>query len=301
MTKNEKVIVQQDLFHLIDLVAILIRARGLKTKLNVFLVVVLSIFLRLMRVLEVQDSFIIRFIRKIELIRDGVVRNTVFNIDGFKFVVPDFVGLWSLSPYVEHFVYELLFSMLNANDIFIDVGAHIGKYTIPLGKILKGGLVIALEPHRLNFHFLKRNVELNGLSNIILLNAAAFSCDCLLPLYLGRDSSTHSLMRQFVESTAFIPIRAIRLDTLIQDMVCGKSVEVSHIRVVKIDVEGAELEVLKGMQRILGEIRPLLIIEVRKENLKEFFKIMDSYSYYCKELVDKRTKGTTGYFLCKPH
>jgi len=254
-----------------------------------------------MRMLGIQNSFVIRFIRRIELIRDNIVRSTVFNIDGCKFVVPDFVSLWALSPYVEHFVYELLSSTLNAGDIFIDVGAHIGKYTIPLGKILKRGLIIALEPHPLNFHFLKKNVELNWLSNAVLLNVAAFSYDCLLPLYLGESSLTHSLMRLFAESTSFIPVRAARLDTLIYDVSLSKNVELSRIRFVKIDVEGAELEVLKGMQIILSKIRPLLIIEVRKENLKEFLNIMDMHSYECKELIDKRTKGATGYFLCKPH
>jgi len=236
-------------------------------------------------------QFVIRFIRRIELIRDSVVRSTIFDIDGCKFVVSDFVSLWALSPYVEHFVYELFFSMLSAGDIFIDVGAHIGKYTISLGKILKRGLVIALKLHPLNFHFLKKNVELNGLSNAVLLNVAAFSCDCLLPLYLGKSSSTHSLMKRFTESTSIIPVRAVRLDALIQDVSLSKNVELSRIRFVKIDVKGAELEVLKGMQIILGEIRPLLIIEVRKENLKEFLNIMDAHSYECKELIDKHTKG----------
>jgi len=292
---------KQDLLLLIDLSAILIRTHGLKIKLNMLLIVVLSTILRLMRMLRAQNSFVIRFIRRIELIRDSVVRSTIFNINGCKFVIPDFVSLWALSPYVEHFVYELLFSTLNADDIFIDVGAHIGKYTIPLGKILKRGLIIALEPHPLNFHFLKKNVELNGLSNAVLLNVAAFSYDCLLPFYLGRSSLTHSLMRQFAESTTIIPVRATSLDTLIQDISLSMNVEISRIRFVKIDVEGAELEVLKGMRRILREIRPLLIVEVRKENLKEFLKIMYMYSYECKELIDKRTKEATGYFLYKQH
>jgi len=116
---------KQDLFFLIDLSAILIRTRGLKTKLKVLLIVVLSATLRLMGMLRAQNSFVIRFIRRIELIRDSFVRSTIFDIDGCKFVVPDFVSLWALSPYVEYFVYELLFSMLNAGDIFIDVGVHI--------------------------------------------------------------------------------------------------------------------------------------------------------------------------------
>jgi len=108
-------------------------------------------------------------------------------------------------------------------------------------------------------------------------------------------------MKRFAGSASFIPVRAARLDTLMQDVSLSKNVELSRIRFVKVDVEGAELEVLKGMRRILGEIRPLLIIEVRKENLKEFLNIMDAHSYECKELIDKRTKGATGYFLCKPH
>jgi len=290
---------KHDAILLIDLSIILIRVRGLKAKLTIFLVIVLSIILRLMRMLRVQNSFVTALIRRIELIRDDIVRSTVFNIDGCKFVVPDFVSLWALSPYVEHFVYEMLFLTLNVSDIFVDIGAHIGKYTIPLGRVLKKGLVIALEPHPLNFYFLQKNVELNELSNVMMFNVAAFSRDGLLPLYIGRHSSTHSLIRQFAESSASILVRAEKLDTLIHNLSLSRNLEVSRIRFIKIDVEGAELEVLKGMQRILSEICPCLIVEVKGENLKELFNTMNMYSYRCKELIDKRTKGFTGYFLCK--
>lgn len=58
--------------------------------------------------------------------------------------------------------------------IFIDVGAHVGLYTIIAGKLLQGkGKVIAIEPELSNFEALKANIKLNELDNVISLNVAA--------------------------------------------------------------------------------------------------------------------------------
>ena len=61
-------------------------------------------------------------------------------------------------------------------DIVVDVGAHIGRYTIISSKrIGQSGKVIAIEPHPSNFEMLNRNIKLNGLTNVIPLNYAVNS------------------------------------------------------------------------------------------------------------------------------
>lgn len=68
------------------------------------------------------------------------------------------------------------FIQLRKGDVFIDVGAHIGKYTILVAKIVgKEGLVIAIEPNPENYETLLENIKLNNLKNVIAVNIAAWN------------------------------------------------------------------------------------------------------------------------------
>src|SRR5437763_1822635 len=70
-------------------------------------------------------------------------------------------------------------------DIVVDIGAHIGLYTIISSKRVGfNGKVIAIEAHPENFEILNRNIQLNQLTNVIALNYAVYSEEERLKLYL---------------------------------------------------------------------------------------------------------------------
>ncbi len=145
---------------------------------------------------------------------------------------------------------------------FIDVGAHIGLYTVMAGKLLQGiGRVIAIEPEPSNFKALQANVELNGLDNVIPLNVAAYQENkdvILLCPPKGGSTGWPTLLPQAKWKTQKqIKVRAVKLDDIISSIS-----DINDIALVKIDVEGAEEQIFLGMTRILQQPNIQVIFEL---------------------------------------
>jgi FkbM family methyltransferase len=177
-------------------------------------------------------------------------------------------------------------------DIVIDVGAHIGKYTIIASKrIGANGKVIAIEAHPVNYEMLNRNIKLNGLTNVTTLNYAVYSKETKLKLFLPDEelgyTGHHTIMFNYLsskfslkdkESEKFIQVNANTLDNLLQKN--GMPQEVNWI---KIDVEGAELEVLKGATNVLSKSNDItLLIEIHyfHDDNHHYKEIVDFLKYY---------------------
>ena len=175
------------------------------------------------------------------------------------------------------------FLKAKGDEVFIDVGAHIGKYTITVAKILKDGLVLAFEPNPNNYRILLKNVKLNRLKNVIALKLAAWKSPTVLKLYLSEKGGNHSLK---VPHEDFVYVYGKPIDEVVNEL------GLNRIDWVKIDVEGAELEVVKGLRRTIKKFRPQIIIEAEEESVLKFLKQMN-YTisiippkilkmYYCK-------------------
>jgi FkbM family methyltransferase len=128
-------------------------------------------------------------------------------------------------------------------DVVVDVGAHIGRYTIIASKqVGPNGKVIAIEADPSNFEMLNRNIELNRLANVTTLNYAAFSKEAKIKLYLpGRDIFTkyNTIMSNWVwvkPEDRFVEVDGNTLDNLLQQ------IGLRQVNWIKIDVEGAELK-----------------------------------------------------------
>ena len=142
-------------------------------------------------------------------------------------------------------------------DIFADVGAHVGYYTVRMAKIFKH--VYAFEPNPESLENLKRNIKLNNITNVTVYDFALGSSESIMTLHLRSASST-LLPRHLwnvvpdMKYIGDIQVQVKRMD----DVIDGADV-------VKIDVEGYEWEVLSGMDRIINESKPSLIIEHHEE------------------------------------
>jgi FkbM family methyltransferase len=151
-------------------------------------------------------------------------------------------------------------------DTVVDVGAHMGRYTIPSSKSVgTSGKVIAVEAHPYNFKMLKHNLSLNKLRNVSVLNQAVYSQKARLKLYLPDEdlgfTTHHSLMANYLNSKlskdverSYIEVEADTLDNLL------KSRGINEVNWIKIDVEGAEYEVLKGAKEILSANKHISIL-----------------------------------------
>src|SRR5688572_26723120 len=161
-------------------------------------------------------------------------------------------------------------------DIVVDVGAHIGKYSIIASKMVGSkGKVIAIEAHPDNCDILKENIALNKLSNVIVLNCAAHSTETVVKLYEpGQEDgftiyNTIMTDRLSLNKQRYIEVKANTLDSLLLEK------GIKQVNWIKIDVEGAEFEVLKGATAILSSSEDIsLLIEIHNvgANNKTFYE-----------------------------
>ncbi len=132
--------------------------------------------------------------------------------------------------------------------IVLDVGAYVGVYTLKAAKRAGcEGHVISVEPEGENFRFLLRNIEINGCDNVVPVRAALsdFEGDGLLYLS-ARGSGEHSMLPR---SHRKVSVPVYTVDGLM------KRLQVDSLDVMKIDVEGAEMGVLRGSSQMLREHR----------------------------------------------
>ena len=131
----------------------------------------------------------------------------------------------------------------------LDVGAHVGYYTV-LSAVLSGpqGQVYAFEPNPVNHAFLQRHVRLNRLASVTIENAAVSDRNGTASFAFGSGSGTGHL-----DEAGALTVRTLRLDDFCSDR---------QIRpeFVKIDVEGAELAVLRGAEAVITDHHPVIVL-----------------------------------------
>ena len=138
----------------------------------------------------------------------------------------------------------------------IDVGAHQGRYAIQFSRrVGEKGLVLAVEPEDRNLTLLNRNLELNEIHNVLAICGACWSCREPLQFSHG---NTLDLSRVTQSASKNGDLIGLPLDDLVAE------VALRRVDLVKIDVEGAELEVLEGAQRVLREFQPSLFVECHR-------------------------------------
>jgi FkbM family methyltransferase len=177
-------------------------------------------------------------------------------------------------------------------NVIIDVGAHVGRYTIHGSKLVgSSGKVIAVEAHPGNFQLLKRNLQLNKSDNVITLNCAAYSGDeSHLRLFLAGGDHGNTIYNTLIESRdateKFVSVPALRLDSIVQHA----GISPHEINWIKIDVEGAEYEVLKGAQNILSNGNDIsMVIEVHNlQNSKLYDPIIDMLAKHRFSIIFER-------------
>jgi FkbM family methyltransferase len=148
-------------------------------------------------------------------------------------------------------------------DIVIDIGAAFGLYTITSSKqVGANGKVIAIEAHPGNYEMLNHNIKLNGLTNVIPLNYAVYSSKAKVKIYSNYTIMAERIQEEKVKEK-FVEVNADTLDNILEQNVIRQE----QINWIKIDVEGAELEVLKGAYNTLSNSKDIaLYIEMHSQN-----------------------------------
>lgn len=160
---------------------------------------------------------------------------------------------------------EYWLPFINKNSVVVDVGASYGIYTL-VSALAGAAKVHAFEPIKIVADILRKNIELNGWEERININEKLLWC--VSDVDVKFDDKKMGSVIQLVETP--IVMRSVALDDLNLD----------KIDLLKIDVEGAELEVLYGAIKTINKYRPRILIEVHEqwvknleESIKHFFNI----------------------------
>ena len=169
-----------------------------------------------------------------------------------------FVETWNMLG--ERSIIDLI-NNLQIDGICVDVGAWIGKYSLLMAK--KAKKVVCIEPDKLNFKFIKKNIELNNIKNIEPIQAALDIRDGTTKLYVSHSTASHSIMRYGFG----YKVKTISLKSLLSHI--GENVDL-----IKMDIERAEYNIFRSLDKeTVNKIRNW-IVECHSTKKEERFSLL---------------------------
>jgi len=183
-----------------------------------------------------------------------------------------------------------IFPMIKRGMTIIDIGAHIGYYTIPFSlKVGENGIVVAFEPNSDIRAQLQNNLDQNNPRNVIVVPYAVSNKNSVTDFYVAqKNRGGYSSLKK---NKDYEPAKKIRVETKKLDDVLD-SLGISEVDVIKIDVEGAEKLVFEGAKRLLTRKRkPIILFECNDATCLPFghnvfgvLKLLDSFGYDLEEI-----------------
>lgn len=191
-----------------------------------------------------------------------------------------------------------------------DVGANIGVYTKLLCELTGSkGSVYAFEPSKQTFNILNKKINKSQLKNAVLINAAVYSEETVIEFnefaqeYSAWNSIGHPVMPDPEDHRRIVPIvKSSRVKTVQLDSFCREH-NVEKIDYLKVDVEGAEIFVLKGAQELLQNKKigylqfeiSQKMLEGLKTKAKEVFTLLNKFGYECHKINEDGKIGEQVY------
>ncbi|BCX15615.1 MAG: hypothetical protein KatS3mg097_507 [Candidatus Parcubacteria bacterium] len=240
------------------------------TKIKIILGAIFNIFLKPLQLINQNFYFRLR-----KFVLSEIYKNIQIEIQNKKFKIRDDIDLMTL------LADEGIDEFFKIRDkIFLDIGAHIGKYSILYSDFYEK--IYAFEPEPDNFNLLKENIRLNNLKGKIFPFQLALSDKTSkIEFYLSPYSVANSLIKN--EGYKKILVDTITLDEFLKQ----EKINFNNISCIKIDVEGAEDMVIKGMEKSFSFLRCKIIIEIlenNSENFKFISEFIKKYNFKIKKI-----------------
>ncbi len=180
----------------------------------------------------------------------------------------------------EIFIEETYKQTLPSSPYIIDCGANIGLSVLYLKRLFPDATIVAFEPDETNFSLLKKNTESFGLKDVQLRKEAVWVDDTVLT-FSGNSSQMSHIEKK--PGSRGIQVQAIRLKNMLN----------RKVDFLKIDIEGAEYDVMKDIADSLSNVHHLFVeyhgTFSQNKELNEILDIItrNGYSYYLKHAIDK--------------
>src|SRR3990170_1926947 len=180
------------------------------------------------------------------------VQGSKMYVDSRDIGVTPFLLEWG---FYEKYETELFKRLVKNGMVVVDVGANVGYYTLLAARLVGDeGKVFAFEPDPYNYNLLCKNIEVNGYGNVIPVQKAVSSKSGKRKLFLDKSNlGGHSLSEANVDKSASITVEVTSLDDYFKNTDY-------KIDVLKMDVQGSEMEVLEGMTNTINQNDNLKII-----------------------------------------
>jgi FkbM family methyltransferase len=217
------------------------------------------------------------------------IDNIVFEYDlvHYRGTAPMYFGSYGL------LIVEAMKRLLKPGDVFLDVGANIGYLSaIAAGCVGTQGQVHCFEPVPAYFKRIERLAELNPAYSIVANSHAAGETRGACTIYVTREPGQNTMVRNYkpdpeIVSTLQVPV--VRLDSYLEERA------ITRVALIKIDTEGFELPILKGLRRFFERSpqRPAIICEIAPRayplmgrTIAELSDYMATFGYAARDLID---------------
>lgn len=197
-----------------------------------------------------------------------IINNSLFYIrknTSDKFTVDE---IW------KHNIYNI---QIKKDDMVVDLGANIGAFTIFAAKIALNGKVFAFEPERSNYQQLVKNIDLNKLKNSFPYKLGVAHKKCTLPLFLSNENKgAASIYESHSEKKE-------KINCMILEEIF-KLCNIENIDILKMDIEGAEYDVLFSTPKHIFKRINCIVLEFHdflnlKHNYKELISFLEKMSF----------------------
>ncbi len=190
---------------------------------------------------------------------------------------------WVLKEVLSSNVYlkSFLLPFLDHPGIVVDVGAHIGTFAMRACRDLRPSVLLAVEPESSNFRLLVENLHAEGLADVVrTFRVALWDRPGDLPLLIQSENSGGASllpMKAAVEKARVAGQELVPVSTL-DRLLEASGLDAEPIRLLKIDAEGAELQILRGAQKALSRTS-VIVGEVHEgvADLDEFRRLLDEF------------------------
>lgn len=204
------------------------------------------------------------------------LENNIFQMNNVKIYVPryplDLIQQYIVdrSEFFEYRSLKFLDIFINEKSNILDIGANIGNHSLYWGKVRNVNSIHCFEPIKSTFDILKKNIEINNLSDKVTLHNVAVG-----------DNTTKGSISWYkahnIGATGIKESKDGEFDIIRIDDIKFKN----KIDFIKIDVEGFELKALAGMKELIKRDKPVMIVESYGEAIPKVIKFLENLGYEC--------------------